>query len=53
MKIRKPVQCKDCKYFKRDKVYKYDGVCLLDDCYTRELRVCSKHAIKKSVDEEG
>jgi len=38
----KPVQCKNCKYFKVADGYKYEGVCLKDNSYTRDLRSCDK-----------
>lgn len=36
----KPVQCKNCKYFKRRTTYQYGGSCLLDGRDTKEWRVC-------------
>ena len=42
------IKCEKCKYFKRNKIYKYEGVCLKDDNYTREFRVC--HKLEKDSD---
>ena len=38
------VCCKNCKYFKRDKVYVLEGLCKFDgkNDYTREHRCCHK-----------
>lgn len=37
----KPVKCKNCKYFMRDKIYVSEGTCNNDGRYTREERVCN------------
>lgn len=38
----KPTQCKSCRFFHQDIVYKSDGRCLKDDAFTREWRCCDK-----------
>lgn len=34
------VQCKQCKYFSEDKVYKGEGYCSIDSNYARKHHVC-------------
>lgn len=38
----KPVRCSNCKYYKEDITYKGEGICIKDNEYTREHRVCNK-----------
>ncbi len=40
-KIKTP-RCENCRYFLCDTIYKTDGICLLDNEYTRPHRVCYK-----------
>ena len=37
----KPVQCKDCRFFNRHKIYKNEGDCKKDGRYTIDHRVCN------------
>jgi hypothetical protein len=37
----KPVQCKDCRFLNRDKVYRDEGNCKKDGRYTKDYRVCN------------
>ena len=42
----KPVQCKNCKHWKRDKRYTYEGICSKDKGVTTEWTVCNLLRIK-------
>ena len=46
--MRKLIKCEQCIYYESDKTYKNEGVCKLDNSYTREHRVCDKKAIRKT-----
>lgn len=45
--MEKIIQCIACERFIRDKVYKSEGACDVDNTYTREYRCCDKPEAKK------
>ena len=38
----KAVRCDNCKYFNHTDKPRYDGICMKDNTYTAEHRVCNK-----------